>query len=133
MTWRGHFLRHFLKTPFEGPNGAIWSQNGSKKDPKNCQKIGILGNTETSILAPVYNTSSIIAPPRSFPKLMRKSDIIKIDLKYVNTRKIVPKWVPKWSSFFPGFGQKWHQNLMWIPKWPQRMPGDPKMDPEDLT
>ena len=76
--------------------------------------------------------TNTLAPPRSLPKLMRKSDIIKIDLKYVNIRKIVPKWVPKWSSFFPGFGQKWHQNLMWIPRWPQRTPGDPKMDPKDL-
>ena len=129
----GSFFETFFEDPFWRPKWGNMVPKWCQNDPKNDPKIDILGNTETSILAIIYYTSSTLAPPRSLPKLMRKSDIIKIDLKYVNIRKIFPKWVPKWSRIFPGFGQKWHQNLMWIPRWPQRTPGDPKMDPQDLT
>ena len=129
----GSIFETFSEDPFWRPKWANMVPKWSKNCPKNDPKIDIFGNSETSILAAIYNTSSTLAPPRSLPKLMRKSDIIKIDPKYVSIRKIVSKWVPKWNSFFPGFGQKWHQNLMWIPRWPHRTPGDPKMDPQDLT
>ena len=129
----GSFFETFFEDPFWRPKWGNVAPKWSQNDPKNGPKIDILGNTETSILAIIYYTLSTLAPPRFLPKLMRKSHSIKTDLKYFNMRKIVPKWVPKWSSFFPGFGQKWYQNLMWIPRWPQRTPGDPKMDPQDLT
>jgi hypothetical protein len=71
-----------------------WSKNCPKNDPK----IDIFGNSETSILAAIYNTSSTLAPPRSLPKLMRKSDIIKIGLQDVNIHKIDSFFSRIWSK-----------------------------------
>ena len=68
-------------------------------------------------------------PPKTDGKIRHKKKSPKMRQPTQNG----PKWVPKWTPFFAEFCQKWYQNLMWIPRWPQRTPGDPKMDPQDLT
>ena len=88
---------------------------------------------KASIRAAIYYTVATLTPPKALPKFVRKSDPTKIDQKEINTHKIIPKWSQNGLPHFPGFAQKWVQMLRWIPKWPLEAPGDPKMDPKDLT